>query len=356
MTPTVSSEVWKLDPVHPDEKKLSDAVRFLNEGKVIVFPTETVYGIGVASSRKEAAGAIYELKGREQQKPLSLHIASLAQVPIQTLHFPRLVNYLVHRFWPGPLTLIAKTRENEALGLRFPKNPIARRLIELLGEPMLATSANLSAKEPAKSVEEAEGYFGHQIPLYLDGGRTEFGEASTVLDVTEYPPKFVREGCEAGQVREALSSFEGFRFAKKMILLVCTGNTCRSPMAEGWLNQYLAEEGQADGFWVASCGTAAITGIPPTQEAIDVLKEEDIDISEKRSRPIHEELIRQADFIFVMTAAHKNYILELNPEVEKRIAVLDVEDPIGLEKEEYEKIYVEIKARLKKELEWILKF
>ncbi len=335
--------------------QIHEVVQVLKEGKPVVFPTETVYGIGIALSQKKNSGVIFDLKGREENKPLSLHIARVTSLDLKKIFFPRIVNFLIHRFWPGPLTLVIKSRDGEKTGYRFPSNLIARQLIEELGEPVLATSANLSGKDPALTIEEAERYFGDKVPLYLDGGKTEFQAASTVLDLSQYPPNFIREGSEARKVRDAIQEFEAFLFMKKKILLVCTGNTCRSPMAEGWLRRYFLDEGLADSFEVISCGTTAFSGVPPSEEAIEVMREEGIDISVKRSRPLNDELLFQSDIIFVMTEAHKDYILERAPEVSGKIHILDIPDPIGMEKEAYRRVFEAMKSKLTKEMAWVLK-
>ena len=335
---------------------IEEAVKFLKEGKPVVFPTETVYGIGIAASQKKSAALIFDLKGRDENKPLSLHISRTSSIDFSEIFFPRLVSFLMHRFWPGPLTLILKNRKDgSTLGYRFPNNTVARQLIEALGEPVLATSANLSGKPPATTIGEAEAYFGKKVPAYVDGGKTQFQEASTVLDVTQYPPQFIRGGSSAGKIQEAIISFMDNSFVKKKILFVCTGNTCRSPIAEGWLWNYLKKEGYSDSFEVESCGTSAFTGIPPSEEAVQILQENGIDISHQRSRVLHPELIQQAAYIFVMTEAHKKYILDLLPGVKKRIIVLDIPDPIGLDKKEYLRVYDMIKKKVTKELSWILK-
>ncbi len=350
------SVISKLDPEKPDESRLEEAVRLLKAGKTVIFPTETVYGIGAALSQKKAIEAIYNLKGRSEQKPLSFHIAQIDSFDLHNVLFERVICFLINRFWPGPLTLVVRSKNQETLGYRFPSNWIARKLIQMLGEPIMATSANQSDQPPAVTVLEAEKYFGDSVPLYIDGGKTNYKEASTVLDCTVYPPKILREGKDASKVKKALEEFQAMETVKKSILLVCTGNTCRSPMAEGWLKHYLNLKGVSDSFQVQSCGTSAFSGIPPSQEAIDVLKGEGVDISENRSRPIHDELILRSDYIFVMTPVHKNYILERFPEVEERIAVLDVPDPIGMDKSEYQRVYEILKQRLTKELEWILNY
>lgn len=335
---------------------IAEAVKFLKEGKPVVFPTETVYGIGIAASQKKSSALIFDLKGREENKPLSLHISRTSSIDFNEIFFPRLVSFLMHRFWPGPLNLILKSRKDgSTLGYRFPDNDVARQLIEMLGEPILATSANLSGKPPATTVGEAEAYFGKKIPAYVDGGKTQIQVASTVLDVTQYPPKFIREGSSAEQIREAIISFMDNAYVKKRVLFVCTGNTCRSPMAEGWMRNYLKSQGYSDSFEVESCGTSAFAGVPPADEAVQVLKEDGIDISHQRSRALYPEMIQQAAYIFVMTEAHKKYILDLFPGAEKRIMVLDVPDPIGLDKKEYLRVYDMIKKKIMKELSWILK-
>jgi len=336
--------------------EISEAVQLLKEGKLVVFPTETVYGVGIALSKKDKIQAIYDLKSREQNKPLTWHIADLKAIDFNEVYYPYIVSFLAHRFWPGALTLIVKIRTGDTIGFRFPQHKIARKLIEALGEPLLATSANISSEDPAVKVEQAKEAFGDKVPLYIDGGETDFKLSSTIVDLRSYPPKIIREGNETEAVKKSIEQFGKFNFMKKQILFVCTGNTCRSPMGEGWMRNYLQENGHSDQFIVKSCGTAAFGGIPPSQEGIDVLHEEDdIDISHQRSSALTPELITESDFIFVMTLEHKNYILNFYPEAESKIAVLNILDPVGMGKESYKNIYHQIKENCQKELAWVLK-
>lgn len=337
------------------EDILQDAVHALKEGHPVVFPTETVYGIGIAASQKKHSGMIYDLKGREETKPLSLHIGDLDLLNGSQIYFPRVNYFLMHRFWPGPLTLVIKKRSGEKMGYRFPSHKIFRRLVEMLGEPVLATSANKSGQAPALSLAKAREYFGEAVSVYLEGGTPEFQGASTVLDTSQYPPAWIREGARAKEIRAALEEFEAMGFLKKKILIACSGNTCRSPMAEGWLRKYLQEKGWSDSFEVHSAGTAALAGLPPSQEAIEVMEEEHIDISQKRARPIHRELIRESNIIFVMTAGHKDTILEQVSDAENKVHILDIPDPVGMDREQYRKTFELIRERILKEMTWLLK-
>lgn len=135
----------------------------------------------------------------------------------------------------------------------------------------------------------------------------------------------------------------------KKILVVCTGNSCRSPMAEGFLKKELKQE---DGFEIVSAGTSAMEGLSPTQPAIDVMKEEAIDISLYRSKPFSKELIETSGLILVMADTHKEFILNIMPEVKNKIYLYkefagdpkgDIEDPIGKPLAVYENVKEEIK-------------
>ncbi len=356
MTKIVSSEIFKIDPEDIDLEKIKKAADLLKKGKIVVFPTETVYGVGVALSQKKSVSKIYDLKGREEHKPLTYHISSLRFLDLENIYFSYLIRFLVHRFFPGPITLIVKHVNGEIIGYRFPSHKIARKLIEYVGEPVLATSANKSSEIPANSAEEAKAAFEDKVALYIDGGKTDLKEASTIIDLTGWPAQIIREGTNAQKVKEALKEFENNRTLKKQVLFVCTGNTCRSPMGEGWMRNALEKQGLSDKYIVTSCGTSAFTGIPPAEESIQVCNKAGIDISHQRSRTLSAELILESDYIFVMTEQHKNYIVELIPEVENRIKVLEIGDPLGLSVASYAKVFQEIDEKCKKEMEWVLKY
>jgi len=139
---------------------------------------------------------------------------------------------------------------------------------------------------------------------------------------------------------------------KKYILLVCTGNTCRSPMAEGWLLAELKRQGLED-VTVASCGIFANRGAPISFEADLVLKNEEIDISSHKSQPSSKGLIDQATHIIAMSEEHRRSLLEFSPDAAHKIHVLGVGDPIGMDLQVYKDCYEKIKKGLKEEWSWL---
>lgn len=133
------------------------------------------------------------------------------------------------------------------------------------------------------------------------------------------------------------------------IFVVCTGNTCRSPMAEGIIRKIVEEE-RIEGVSVKSAGLAAYYGDPPSDYAVEALREIGIDISGHRSRPVTREELAEADVIYVMTQQHKNVILDAMPEVKARIAVMEIADPFGLSLEHYQACRDEMLTYFRQEL------
>ena len=191
---------------------------------------------------------------------------------------------------------------------------------------------------------------GDEIHLVLDDGACQFGQPSSVVKVTHAGLEVLRSGVVSPATLQRLASF--------MILLVCTGNTCRSPMAEGLLKNRLARELNCTpenlldrGVMVASAGVSAMPGSPASPEAVAVLQESGIDISQHASQPVSERLVRNADLIFTLTAGHRQALLSQWPEAEGRVHLLspdrrDVSDPIGGTTEDYRRCARQIDALL----------
>jgi len=181
----------------------SQAVEALRRGEVIVFPTETFYGLGADALNPAAVDKIFLLKGRNPDNPIPLIIADRAMLEEVVREFPPAAQRLADRFWPGPLTLVlpAKARlpapllnRDGGVGVRVSSHPLARRLSRELGRPITATSANLSGRPPARSIAEALTYFSEKLTVYLDGGALQGRKGSTVIEVREGKLRTVREG------------------------------------------------------------------------------------------------------------------------------------------------------------------
>lgn len=186
------------------EKIYSQAVDLLNQGEVVAFPTETVYGLGAVATNDEAVKKIYEAKGRPSDNPLIVHIGTIEEVTNFVEEIPEKAKTLMERFWPGPLTLIMKAKKDvlaksvtaglSTVGLRMPDHEVALTLLRMLKKPVAAPSANRSGKPSPTKAEHVYEDLQGRIPLILDGGTTGIGIESTVIDVTVNPPVILRPG------------------------------------------------------------------------------------------------------------------------------------------------------------------
>ncbi|OGU40755.1 MAG: threonylcarbamoyl-AMP synthase [Ignavibacteria bacterium GWB2_35_12] len=183
--------------------EIQEAVRLLNEGEIIGFPTETVYGIGGDIFNEEAVNKIFEIKNRQLNLPLSAHLSSISDIEDVAFDVPDEFFILADKFLPGPLTIILKKKKSipdsvtsglKTIGIRVPDNKIIHKLLEEFGKPLAASSANLSGKRPALTSEEVITYFPEGISLILDGGRCRYSQESTVISLVEFPPLLIREG------------------------------------------------------------------------------------------------------------------------------------------------------------------
>ena len=195
--------VLKVDPRNPAAeiiKRVGDAIR---RGELVAFPTETVYGLGADVFNKQAVARVYEAKGRPADNPLPIQITSKDEALKLAADVPDVARRLMERFFPGPLTLVLRaspdipdevTAGTGKIGIRMPDHPVALALIRSAGTPIVAPSANVTGEPPPTSAEEVFAYLGGRIELILDAGPTPLKIASTVVDVTEVPPKILRHG------------------------------------------------------------------------------------------------------------------------------------------------------------------
>lgn len=180
---------------------MEKAVSLINSGELVAFPTETVYGLGADAWNPSAVKKIFELKQRPADNPLIVHIASLDMVEQFAGGMPGEAELLMQRFWPGPLTLIFKKKEEvldlvtaglDTVALRWPNNPISQELIFRAG-PLVAPSANRSGRPSPTRAEHVKDDFGEDFPV-IDGGSTQIGLESTVLDISDKPFVIRRPG------------------------------------------------------------------------------------------------------------------------------------------------------------------
>lgn len=186
-----------------DYASIERAAELLKQGKLVAFPTETVYGLGADASNAEAVRGIFSAKGRPVDHPLIVHIGSPEQLSAWAASIPESARRLAERFWPGPLTLILKKRPEvpdevtggqDTVGLRIPNNPVALRLLQAFGGGIAAPSANRFKRiSPTQAIHVAEELDG-RVDLILDGGPCHIGVESTIVDLSGNKPRLLRPG------------------------------------------------------------------------------------------------------------------------------------------------------------------
>jgi L-threonylcarbamoyladenylate synthase len=193
----------KIVKAAPDSLEgIDEAKEWLLSGGVVAFPTESFYGLAVNPMDEEAIGRLFRLKQREADQPILLLIPCIESLDIYIQEVPEVARYLMKKHWPGGLTLLFKARPSISqrltagtgkIGMRFSSHPTATALAQSFNSPITGTSANLSGSPACTSAMEVYDHFKEGI-LILDGGKTEGGKGSTILDVTIDPPKIVRQG------------------------------------------------------------------------------------------------------------------------------------------------------------------
>ena len=334
-----------------DIAKIKQAAAVVDSGGLVAFPTETVYGIA-CRVKTDSLIKLDNLKGREPGKRYTLHIGQKSEVGKYVPTIGLRAQKLIKNAWPGPLTIVFKLNEQDiqkqqkrlkkevfdglykdnSIGIRCPDNPIASIFLQLIHNPVVAPSANITGKSPAIQPEQVLAELSGQIDLLLDAGPCKYKKSSTVVKVGKKELQTLRPGVYSQEELQALSAVK--------FLFVCTGNTCRSPMAEGIFRKYLAEklECKVDdldkmGYKTFSAGIMDVDGMPVSMEAVAACAAKGIDIKAHKSRALSSQLIEESDFIFAMEQIHYQHVTTLCPEAENKCMLLaenqDIPDPIG---------------------------
>jgi L-threonylcarbamoyladenylate synthase len=196
-------ETIKINPENPEQALIERAVGILKSGGVIAYPTETFYGLGADAGNAEAVEKIFLIKRRPLSKPLTLILGDKETLVDLVTEISPASRRLMQAFWPGALTLIfhaspciipCLTAGTGTIGIRVSSHPVARALAKTLRFPITATSANLSGEGECSSAAQVRKRLGDRIDAIVDGGKTEGGVGSTILDMTSAQPAILREG------------------------------------------------------------------------------------------------------------------------------------------------------------------
>jgi L-threonylcarbamoyladenylate synthase len=186
-----------------DSQGIKQASQLILQGGVVAFPTETFYGLGADAGDVVALQKIFQIKGREENKPLLLLVAGRTWVQDLVKKISPAAEALIERFWPGPLTLVFEasahlppilTANTGKVGLRVSSHPVTQALVQAVGRAITGTSANLSGQASPSLAAQVSQALGKKVDAILDGGKTAGGLGSTVLDVSAVLPKIIRQG------------------------------------------------------------------------------------------------------------------------------------------------------------------
>lgn len=184
-------------------EELKIPAKVIRDGGIVIFPTETVYGIGTNGFNSESIKKIFELKKRDFNKPISLLVNNMDMVKMVADDITELEYKLMEKFWPGPFTIILKkkkavpdilTANGDTVGVRMPSGIIARKIIEFAGVPIATPSANISGKPSGTNIDDIIRDFDGKVDYVIDNGLSELGVASTIVKVVDNVPYVLREG------------------------------------------------------------------------------------------------------------------------------------------------------------------
>jgi protein-tyrosine phosphatase len=314
------------------------------------------------------------LKGRTADKYYTLHIADKDDVGKYVPAIGLRARKLVNNAWPGPLTIVFALDEQDietqranldadvfknlykdnSIGIRCPDSEVASALLRQTNCLVVAPSANITGRPAAVDSADVLAQLGGQIDLLLDAGPCKHKESSTVVKIGKSGIEVLRPGAYSQQRVHELSEIK--------FLFVCTGNTCRSPMAEGIFRKYLAEKLQCDvdglgalGYKVKSAGIMGSSGYPATPEAVNACAAEGVNISAHRNQGLSRELIDESDFIFAMERLHLEAMVAHQPSAVDKCWLLaepkGISDPIGRPQEYYNSCARTIVAAVRRRLD-----
>lgn len=371
---------YKIDPRNPDPNIIKETVHCLDKGGVIVYPTDTLYGLGVDVFNRNAVHKLFNLKQRDMRRPVSIMLHSIQQIKEIFGLFPESIPIDMKKIFPGKMTAIIENRLAkkipifekvdkpgtyfEKIGVRIPDHPVSNALSLLFDSPISSTSANLSGQGNVFTMQEIIAQFGPRLDLILDAGEIPRSKGSTILDMSKNPYLVVRSGAVPLEELQKKLGKDKVRLQKNKftVTFVCSGNICRSPMAEGILKRIIGKTKYRERIHVDSAGTLPLPPSPAHDFAIQVCNDHGIDLQKHRSRHLNRSIMENSDLVLCMAQDHFTYMIKHFPHQMNKVALLkqwqrphqlsipSIADPIGHKLNFYQQTFDEIFNEIKRVL------
>lgn len=327
----------------------------IEKNTIFLHYTGSMFGIGCSAYSKEAIEKINLLKGRENKSGYIILIPEVGWLKRFDVQITPRIHRILQQYWPGELSVILEVTDprfqqiskNGKVAFRIPTDKLLREFILKIDQPIISTSVNISGEKPVqnlnKILDEFESLF--DFAILSDEAKVSNNKPSTIIEFSDTKLNLVREGSIP------FSEIE-LSYSSPQILFICTGNTCRSPIAEFVAKKIIIDENIK--LRAASAGFTA-GGIPISENSSRVLASNGIDASDHTSKLLNAKILRDSWLVLTMTLEHKNKILQLYPASASKVHTLseyagynsDVADPIGKDIEYYKNTFEEINEKVK---------
>ena len=326
-------------PTASHAELIAPCVRALKAGQLVGLACESCYFVVADPDNKKALAKLQQLIGPKPRLPIVTAHAVTGQPEKVLANGSMLARRLARRVWPGPVVISTATEKKGALVPHYaPNSGSAKMLIETMGKPLAFGTPHGKEKLPPVNTAELIEQAGENISIVLEAGPAPYANLPTMIEITGNQYRIPLVGVVPADFLAAQTAWYG--------VFVCTGNTCRSPLAEELCKKLVAtklgceiDELEKRGIRISSMGLSAMPGNTATAEALIVAREFKVDLSGHRSRPMAPELLKLADSVIAMTAIHRDAIVSLHPNLAGATKLLcgtaDLADPIGSDLEVY---------------------